>query len=750
MIWIVCIIGFVLLTIVVGNIIEYRDKKKSKKDYVKDTAVARLNMHNHRFLSQAPFSEGWSVVKLNDFRYAYINDKGEYLGNYLFGRAESFKNGVAIGHIINQGDCILKNDGSFILPPLKNKEKERHIKHLTGKYFLISDHILIKKDTARYEYYIVSKDGLFITQKPFDKYLDFEGGVFRVQTGKLISEIDEEGNLLNPPFSKKIELGDGLYKVMQTQYQWGVYDSKVKEIIIPCVFSDLFYIPQYQTLIVREYPDGNKLVRYSVLDLEGNTILSTVSGTIDFWGDKYYRIIKHRDGGRHPLMGLYSDEGKVVVQPNFQHIWVKENHFFVSSDGKRCGKVNQLGYSSLEYDKYKTVNLTEWDFPVKTFPSHISNSDCSTQFICNPSSLIVCKDNKYGVVDITGDIIIPSIYDNIDIIEGENNSAGCYLIKLNHQFGVADLNGNITIPIEYEEIKSKIDFGTDEFVARYSFNSYNETNVEAEMEEFVREMECSKGKPRYLILIKNGIKSCVSFQGDPYIPKPTKQELRLRSYSTQIPQIRNYVKEEQEIVSTKNNHPQQSPKNFLLFFDTETTGLPKNYYAPKTAVDNWPRLVQLSWLVVDEDYNIISERDIIIRPDNFVIPESSSNLHGITTERAQKSGIGLEEALTMFIEDVKRVKICVGHNLEFDKKIIGCELYRMNMNDVLTSKPSVCTMQSTVNLCRIPGNFGYKYPKLQELYNHLFGLTFNDAHNSLADVKATFQCYKELKSRNLI
>ncbi len=31
-----------------------------------------------------------------------------------------------------------------------------------------------------------------------------------------------------------------------------------------------------------------------------------------------------------------------------------------------------------------------------------------------------------------------------------------------------------------------------------------------------------------------------------------------------------------------------------LIFDTETTGLPKNYNAPLTDADNWPRLVQLA------------------------------------------------------------------------------------------------------------------------------------------------------------
>ncbi len=41
-------------------------------------------------------------------------------------------------------------------------------------------------------------------------------------------------------------------------------------------------------------------------------------------------------------------------------------------------------------------------------------------------------------------------------------------------------------------------------------------------------------------------------------------------------------------------------KHMYLFFDTETTGIPKNRKAPISDSTNWPRLVQLAWLITDE------------------------------------------------------------------------------------------------------------------------------------------------------
>jgi len=37
-----------------------------------------------------------------------------------------------------------------------------------------------------------------------------------------------------------------------------------------------------------------------------------------------------------------------------------------------------------------------------------------------------------------------------------------------------------------------------------------------------------------------------------------------------------------------------------LFFDTETTGLPRNWNAPVHNTQNWPRMVQIAWIIYDD------------------------------------------------------------------------------------------------------------------------------------------------------
>lgn len=192
----------------------------------------------------------------------------------------------------------------------------------------------------------------------------------------------------------------------------------------------------------------------------------------------------------------------------------------------------------------------------------------------------------------------------------------------------------------------------------------------------------------------------------------------------------------------------------ILFFDTETTGVPHDYQAPITNSGNWPRLVQLGWIVTDDKGRVIKKGNHIIKPDGFVIPSGAASVHGITTEKAMAEGEPLRAVLDEFMDDLATSSMVVGHNVSFDQHIVGAELYRMGYatcNRIITIQ-STCTMELGTDVCKIgPFRFGsYKWPKLQELYRKLFGFDFDGAHDAMADITATKDCYFELCRRGVI
>ena len=183
----------------------------------------------------------------------------------------------------------------------------------------------------------------------------------------------------------------------------------------------------------------------------------------------------------------------------------------------------------------------------------------------------------------------------------------------------------------------------------------------------------------------------------------------------------------------------------FLIFDTETTGLPKKWKAPISDVDNWPRMVQLAWQCHDIEGNFLFAKNHVITPDGYTIPEDVVAVHGISTEIAHEKGIPLKDALLDFMEDVRKAKYIIGHNVSFDINIVGCELLRCEMDEQeLVKAPSLDTMTGSKEFCDLKRKGQLKNPTLTELHMKLFGVPFAEAHNAAADVEATSRCFLEL------
>jgi len=189
-----------------------------------------------------------------------------------------------------------------------------------------------------------------------------------------------------------------------------------------------------------------------------------------------------------------------------------------------------------------------------------------------------------------------------------------------------------------------------------------------------------------------------------------------------------------------------------LIFDTETTGLPQNFNAPLSDSDNWPRMVQIAWQLHDENGKLIENQDYIIKPEGYDIPFNATRIHGISTKMAQEQGRDLQEVLEEFTEVLKKTKVVAGHNIDFDYKIVGAELFRKGIENTLEKTPSADTMELGTDFCQLSGgkNGRYKSPKLEELYEKLYGKKFDEAHNAAADVNATAQVFFEMMRIGII
>jgi DNA polymerase-3 subunit epsilon len=145
---------------------------------------------------------------------------------------------------------------------------------------------------------------------------------------------------------------------------------------------------------------------------------------------------------------------------------------------------------------------------------------------------------------------------------------------------------------------------------------------------------------------------------------------------------------------------------------------------------------------VNDSGRVFSELNAIIKPIGFTIPKEASDIHGITNEIANECGVPLMAALWCFQAICRCADVIVAHNIEFDSLVTEVAFARAEMDPApLRGKVFHCTMNAMTDVCMIPGPYGYKWPRLEEAYRHLFGEWNIKAHDAMEDVRACARIY---------
>jgi DNA polymerase-3 subunit epsilon len=203
----------------------------------------------------------------------------------------------------------------------------------------------------------------------------------------------------------------------------------------------------------------------------------------------------------------------------------------------------------------------------------------------------------------------------------------------------------------------------------------------------------------------------------------------------------------------------------ILFFDTETNGLPTDRRALPQQVASWPRILQLGWALVDIQDNgtmsVCDARSVVLNPGDLIWNAESAAIHGISQDRVQSEGVSPIQALAQFKTLIQHSHVLIAHNMAFDKPILRAEYFRLNPSETFDwwAPYEYCTMENTKHLCKLPfanGRLGkpndpYKLPKLVELHTYLFGGPGDYVfHDALGDVQCTMACFRELLERRLV
>jgi DNA polymerase III epsilon subunit-like protein len=198
-----------------------------------------------------------------------------------------------------------------------------------------------------------------------------------------------------------------------------------------------------------------------------------------------------------------------------------------------------------------------------------------------------------------------------------------------------------------------------------------------------------------------------------------------------------------------------------LVFDIETTGLPINKHSPPDDFKNWPYVVQIAWLLFDDEHKLIEHNNFYLKQP-VVIPADATNIHGITTAMMLEQGIEPSNVYANFKKAIDKTEYLVSHNIDFDIPIVHCDFLRNGMQWDFPNNRMLCTVKTGTRFCKIPPyrNGEYKWPTLKELYQKCFypgysmsifpdATSTSNVHSANIDAALTAQCFFKLKELGL-
>jgi len=182
-----------------------------------------------------------------------------------------------------------------------------------------------------------------------------------------------------------------------------------------------------------------------------------------------------------------------------------------------------------------------------------------------------------------------------------------------------------------------------------------------------------------------------------------------------------------------------------LIFDCSGIDKPKSWKAPFSDTFAWPRIIHMSWIILDKDLKPTNDFDQIIIPEGFTLTPAISKKCSIDQEDIDTKGAPLEDVLNAFNKSLDEVEYVLAHNMNFNENVLAAEYLRKSMSHSLFRKERFCLMQESTFFCKLPGRGGgYKWPTLTEMHSIIFKKAYSPPNNARADVIAATRCFKAL------
>jgi len=438
--------------------------------------------------------------------YGYFSvKKANLFGIYFSQSKEKKKTEIEFDHIVVDGYGAI----------MASKNKKMGIFNLNGEqitpFEYDNDFIAqysgigyrVSKDKKRG---IIDNQGIVIVPTIYDDVSPFsysKRDVFKVKNDDKYGIVNRKGDIIIPVNFEYIDELKNNYLVITPERKAGIYDSN-GNVIVPIAYEWIYKTAsQNSTIIVLKKDDYS----FNFLDEHNNLIFP--ENVIEFG----YVLDEHKlknSKDRNGLLYVKTSSGKfgllneitgkidvpTVYDQIIQSTSPNEKHsYFSVQNGKKYGLINEKNEVLIPII-YDAIDLT---FAISTAFFHDENENKANDF-----QIVLAKGNKFGTVNLRNEVIVPFQYSYLQRI----SYSGLFKAKTGKQYQIIDKDGKLISKNTFDEV-ANFERNDENFDDDFLFQS----------------LTFSNGKMRVIDNKGNFISSEIKMQ--PHIGYETFDELKL-------------------------------------------------------------------------------------------------------------------------------------------------------------------------------------------------------------------------------
>jgi hypothetical protein len=182
-----------------------------------------------------------------------------------------------------------------------------------------------------------------------------------------------------------------------------------------------------------------------------------------------------------------------------------------------------------------------------------------------------------------------------------------------------------------------------------------------------------------------------------------------------------------------------------LIYDLSGHRPVSNWKAPFTDTFSWPRILHISWILLDEEFKPLLDFNAYAKHSDFTVTEQMTEQAHIDHGEYEENASDVKAVMEAFDAVIKKTTYTFSFNQQYNENIAAAEFLRTGVRHELFKKENFCLMRESTFYCGLPGKAGkLKWPTLNELHAILFGQKYTPAGNARADVVAAARCFIKL------